>query len=96
MWYHCTLVTTRTERTRVYIGFVNSADKGNKMKWISFEDELPDIDVDVLITDKHRIAIGCLFDPLGYMSWSVVTSDLDMFSIEIDGSYWMPLPETPK
>ena len=63
-------------------------------KWISIQDQLPEINQDVLCLFKNgTMAVGYRY-PL-YEAWNACTGDGMVTNMDGEPIYWMPLPESP-
>jgi len=66
----------------------NKLNLGSVMQWVSVKDELPPVEVDVLVWDGFNIYISNRLDEDG-VDWDESTQILDSVT------HWMYLPEPP-
>ena len=66
----------------------NKLNLGSVMQWVAVKDELPPIEVDVLVWDEFNIYISNRIDEDGIV-WDESNQILD------NVTYWMHLPKTP-
>ena len=61
------------------------------MKWISVQDEMPNINFEVIVSDKHGCVTTAWYVKEGDNYW-FETYDNELFE---KVTHWMPLPTSP-